>query len=69
VRTGDPVELIGLGAAVKSVVTSVETFGKTMDSAWAGNNAAPSARARSPPCSTEPTGAGLLGIPHPPLSW
>src|SRR6202162_3947166 len=30
VRIGDPVELIGLGAAVKSVVTSVETFGKTM---------------------------------------
>jgi elongation factor Tu len=34
------VELIGLGAAVKSVVTSVETFGKTMDSAQAGDNAA-----------------------------
>jgi elongation factor Tu len=40
VRTGDPVELIGLGTTVKSVVTSVETFGKTMDSAWAGDNAA-----------------------------
>jgi hypothetical protein len=40
VRTGDPVELIGLGAAVKSVVTSVETFGKTMDSAQAGDNSA-----------------------------
>ena len=33
-------ELIGLGAATKSVVTSVETFGKTMDSAQAGDNAA-----------------------------
>jgi elongation factor Tu len=40
VRAGDPVELIGLGAAVKSVVTSVETFGKTMDHAQAGDNAA-----------------------------
>ena len=40
VRAGEPVELIGLGAAVKSVVTSVETFGKTMDSAQAGDNAA-----------------------------
>jgi elongation factor Tu len=40
VRIGDPVELIGLGAAVKSVVTSVETFGKTMEAAQAGDNAA-----------------------------
>jgi elongation factor Tu len=40
VRAGDPVELIGLGAATRSVVTSVETFGKTMDSAQAGDNAA-----------------------------
>jgi elongation factor Tu len=40
VRAGDPVELVGLGAAIKSVVTSVETFGKTMDSAQAGDNAA-----------------------------
>jgi elongation factor Tu len=40
VRVGDPVELIGLGPAVASVVTSVETFGKTMDRALAGDNAA-----------------------------
>ncbi|HEV2259188.1 MAG TPA: EF-Tu/IF-2/RF-3 family GTPase [Streptosporangiaceae bacterium] len=40
VRIGDPVELIGLGAAAKSVVTSVETFGKTMEVAQAGDNAA-----------------------------
>jgi translation elongation factor EF-Tu-like GTPase len=40
VRVGDPVELIGLDAATKSVVTSVETFGKTMDTAQAGDNAA-----------------------------
>ena len=40
VRVGDLVELIGLGAAMKSVVTSVETFGKTMDGAQAGDNAA-----------------------------
>ncbi len=30
----------GLGAAVTSVVTSVETFGKTMELAQAGDNAA-----------------------------
>jgi elongation factor Tu len=40
VQAGDPVELIGLGAAVKSVVTSVETFGKTMEAAQVGDNAA-----------------------------
>jgi elongation factor Tu len=40
VKVGDPVELIGLGAAAKSVVTSVETFGKTMETAQAGDNAA-----------------------------
>ena len=40
VRVGNPVELVGLGAPVRSVVTSVETFGKTMDSAQAGDNAA-----------------------------
>jgi len=40
VRVGDPVELVGLGTPVRSVVTSVETFGKTMDSAQAGDNAA-----------------------------
>jgi elongation factor Tu len=40
VRVGDPVELVGLSAPVRSVVTSVETFGKTMDSAQAGDNAA-----------------------------
>jgi elongation factor Tu len=40
VRIGDPVELIGLGATVNSIVTSVETFGKTMDSAQAGDSAA-----------------------------
>src|SRR6202167_936958 len=40
VRVGDPVELIGLGAATMSVVTSVETFGKTMNSAQAVDNAA-----------------------------
>jgi elongation factor Tu len=40
VRIGDPVELIGLGTVVKSVVTGVETFGKTMEVAQAGDNAA-----------------------------
>ncbi len=40
VRVGDLVELIGLGAAARSVVTIVETFGKTMAAAQAGDNAA-----------------------------
>jgi elongation factor Tu len=40
VRVGDPVELVGLATSARSVVTSVETFGKTMDSAQAGDNAA-----------------------------
>ena len=40
VRIGDPVELVGLGATVNSIVTSIETFGKTMDSAQAGDSAA-----------------------------
>jgi elongation factor Tu len=44
VRVGDPVEVVGLGTGLgtgaRSVVTSVETFGKTMDRAQAGDNAA-----------------------------
>jgi len=40
VRAGDPVEVVGLGERLSSVVTSVETFGKTMDSAQAGDNTA-----------------------------
>ena len=40
VRSGDPVEVVGLGATVTSVVTGVETFGKTMERAEAGDNAA-----------------------------
>jgi elongation factor Tu len=40
VSVGDTVEIVGLGETVPSVVTSVETFGKTMDSAQAGDNAA-----------------------------
>lgn len=40
VRVGDAVEVVGLGETVPSVVTSVETFGKTMESAQAGDNAA-----------------------------
>jgi elongation factor Tu len=40
VRSGDVVEVIGLGATVTSVVTGVETFGKTMERAEAGDNAA-----------------------------
>jgi elongation factor Tu len=40
VRSGDAVDVVGLGAAVTSVVTGVETFGKTMERAEAGDNAA-----------------------------
>jgi elongation factor Tu len=40
VRSGDPVEVVGLGATVTSVVTGVETFGKTMERAEAGDNTA-----------------------------
>jgi len=40
VRAGDAVEVVGLAAPMASVVTSVETFGKTMDCAQAGDNAA-----------------------------
>jgi len=40
VRSGDAIEVVGLGATVTSVVTGVETFGKTMEHAEAGDNAA-----------------------------
>jgi elongation factor Tu len=40
VRCGDTVEVVGLGATVTSVVTGVETFGKAMERAVAGDNAA-----------------------------
>ncbi|MGW6446600.1 elongation factor Tu [Lentzea sp. NPDC055074] len=37
---GDTVEVLGLGAAVTSVATGIETFGKPMQQAQAGDNAA-----------------------------
>ena len=40
VRAGDTVEVVGLGAGLTAVVTGVETFGKPMDRAEAGDNAA-----------------------------
>ena len=40
VRIGDAVGVVGLGGAVSTVVTGVETFGKTMEYAEAGDNAA-----------------------------
>jgi len=40
VGVGDRVEVIGLGGSASTVVTSVETFGKTMEHAEAGDNAA-----------------------------
>jgi len=39
VRTGDNVELVGLGSDVKTVVTGVEMFRKTLDEGQAGDNA------------------------------
>jgi elongation factor Tu len=40
VRVGDAVEVIGLGLSLGTVVTGVETFGKAMDRAEAGDQAA-----------------------------
>jgi len=40
IKLGDPVEVVGLGGTVTSVVTGVETFGKTMERAVAGDNTA-----------------------------
>jgi elongation factor Tu len=40
VRSGDAIEVVGLGVTVTSVVTGIETFGKTMEHAEAGDNAA-----------------------------
>jgi elongation factor Tu len=40
VRVGDTVEVVGLGAGLTAVVTGVETFGKPMEHAEAGDNAA-----------------------------
>jgi elongation factor Tu len=40
VTTGAPVEVVGLGPTRASVVTGLETFGKTLERAEAGDNAA-----------------------------
>jgi elongation factor Tu len=40
VRVGDAVEVVGLGPGLATVVTGVETFGKPMERAEAGDNAA-----------------------------
>ena len=37
---GDPVEVVGLGPTLSTVVTGLETFGKPLDRAEAGDNAA-----------------------------
>ncbi|MDX6236686.1 MAG: elongation factor Tu, partial [Kribbellaceae bacterium] len=39
-RLGDAVEVVGLGPTVTSVAIGMETFGKTLESAEAGDNAA-----------------------------
>ncbi|GAA4587884.1 elongation factor Tu [Actinoplanes octamycinicus] len=39
-RAGEPVELVGLGPTVSSVATGLEMFGKLLDPAQAGDNAA-----------------------------
>jgi elongation factor Tu len=39
VKTGESVELVGLGSDIKSVVTGVEMFRKTLDEGQAGDNA------------------------------
>jgi elongation factor Tu len=40
ISMGDTVEVLGLGGSVKTVVTGIETFGKQMRTAEAGDNAA-----------------------------
>jgi elongation factor Tu len=40
-RVGDTVDVVGLADKLSPVVTSVETFGKTMHGAQAGDNTAP----------------------------
>jgi len=40
IRPGQPVELIGLGPTIPSVCTGLETYGKQLQSAVAGDNAA-----------------------------
>jgi elongation factor Tu len=39
-RVGEPVEVVGLGPAMSTVATGLETFGKSLDQAEAGDNAA-----------------------------
>jgi elongation factor Tu len=39
-RVGDPVEVVGLGPTVSSVATGLEMFGKSLEAAQAGDNAA-----------------------------
>jgi len=39
-RVGDPVEVVGLGPTLATVATGLETFGKALDTAEAGDNAA-----------------------------
>ena len=39
-RVGEPVEVVGLGPTVASVATGLEMFGKSLESAQAGDNAA-----------------------------
>jgi elongation factor Tu len=39
-RAGEPVEVVGLGPTVATVATGLETFGKSLPSAEAGDNAA-----------------------------
>jgi elongation factor Tu len=39
-RVGDPVEVVGLGPTIATVATGLETFGKSLETAEAGDNAA-----------------------------
>jgi len=39
-RAGDPVEVVGFGPSLRTVATGLETFGRTLDRAEAGDNAA-----------------------------
>ena len=63
VRLGDPVEVVGLGATVTSVVTGVETFGKTMERADGGRQRGAAAPRRPPPPDPARPGGGGAGQP------
>ena len=65
VKTGDEVEIIGMGAATrKMVVTGVEMFQKTLDQGQAGDNVGLSAARGGAGRHRAGPGAGQAGLDH-----